>query len=127
MATPFEFRPPSVELQLCQRYCVLYAQGSSEAIGICSNWTSTNHWCAVRMPVPMRSTPTMSATSGTNYWMWRAQTISAYSDTILDPAYTGGANLGNIIYKDPISTSISGPSLLGCNNAGCKLLYTAEL
>jgi hypothetical protein len=134
-ASPFEYRQYGTELQLCQRYCVLYAQGgtgSQEVIGAGMAWTSSNYWCAARMPVTMRSAPTMSATTGTNYWIWQSNGVNSYSTALTSGDYVGGANLGNLIYNNSTGSGISaGQGLILSANGGMsganKLLYTAEL
>ena len=133
-ASPFEYRQYGTELALCQRYCVLYAQGgtgSQEVIGAGMAWTSSNYWCAARMPVTMRSAPTMSATTGTNYWIWQSNGVNSYSTALTSGEYVGGANLGNLIYNNSTGSGISaGQGLILSANGGMsganKLLYTAE-
>ena len=130
-ASPFEYRQYGTELALCQRYCVLFAKstgGSQEMIGAGQAWGSTNYWCAVRMPVTMRSYPTMSATTGASYWLWQSGGVSAYSTSILDPGYYGSAYLGNLIYQTAVSGIAVGQGLiLSAASNGATLLYTAEL
>ena len=130
-ASPFEYRQYGTELTLCQRYCVLFAKStgvSQEIIGAGQAWGSTNYWCAVRMPVTMRSYPTMSATTGTNYWLWQSGGTSSYSTAIADPGYYGSAYLGNLIYITTVSGIPSGQGLvLSATANGATLLYTAEL
>ena len=119
------------ELQLCQRYCVLYAQAtasSQELIGAGSAWTSGNYWCSIRLPVPMRSTPTLSNTTGSNYYSWQSGGVTSYSTTVIDPGYYGTAGLGQMIYKDAMSGLSSGWGLIcSAYTNGAKILYTAEL
>jgi hypothetical protein len=130
-ASSFEYRQYGTELVLCQRYCVLFAKStgvSQEIIGAGQAWGSTNYWCAVRMPVTMRSYPTMSATTGTNYWLWQSGGTSSYSTAVADPGYYGSAYLGNLIYITTVSGIPSGQGLvLSAANNGATLLYTAEL
>jgi hypothetical protein len=130
-ASPFEYRQYGTELNLCQRYCVLFAKSTGvaqEIIGAGQAWGSSNYWCAVRMPVTMRSYPTMSATTGTNYWQWQSGGVTAYSTSILDPSYYGSAYLGNLIYTTAASGLSTGQGLvLSASVNGATLLYTAEL
>jgi hypothetical protein len=130
-ASPFEYRQYGTELALCQRYCVLFAKSTGvaqEIIGAGQAWGSSNYWCAVRMPVTMRSYPTMSSTTGTNYWSWQSGGVTAYSTSLLDPGYYGSAYLGNLIYQTAVSGIPSGQGLiLSAAANGATLLYTAEL
>jgi len=133
-ASPFEYRQYGTELGLCQRYCVLYAQGgtsSQEVIGAGMAWTTSNYWCAARMPVTMRSAPTMSVTTGTNYWTWQSGGITSNTTALVDAGYTGGSNLGNLIYNTSTSGFSAGQGLILSATGGLsganKILYTAEL
>jgi hypothetical protein len=69
IATPFEFRPFAIELQLCQRYYVRITSTSSyDSIGYCMSEVSTTISSAqarVELPVQMRSQPTYLQYSGT--------------------------------------------------------------
>ena len=59
VATPFERRPPQVELALCQRYCVAWrnAGGGADAIGYGNAYSATIATSRIWLPVPMRSQP----------------------------------------------------------------------
>jgi len=70
VATPFEYRPYGVELQLCQRYYYQYSStGLSDNVYFKSPYVSSfpNSSASVAMyfPTTMRAAPTMSATLGT--------------------------------------------------------------
>lgn len=57
IATPFEFRPSSIELQLCQRYYQILPGG----IGAYTGGSASPGWTIVRLPFPrMRATPTIT-------------------------------------------------------------------
>jgi hypothetical protein len=69
-ATPFEYRPYGVELQLCQRYYYQYSStGLSDNVYMKSPYVSSfpNSSASVAMyfPTTMRAAPTMSATLNT--------------------------------------------------------------
>ena len=70
IATPFEFRPFAVELQLCQRYfCTSYdvgtAPGTATSIGRIGTYSAdTNAMMTVYFPVTMRATPTLTIYAG---------------------------------------------------------------
>jgi len=58
IATPFEFRPYVIELQLCQRYYVTFGRSGSNARLASGNWYSnTGGFVAFQSPVDMRATP----------------------------------------------------------------------
>ena len=67
VATPFEFRPFAVELQLCQRYCVGY--GTNGYIGIVygnvNSGSAVKSVLMINLPQPMRVPATFMALTGT--------------------------------------------------------------
>ena len=66
--TEFEHRYYAEELALCQRYFYRAASGASQALGLGVNYTTSQMHCAITFPVTMRTTPTLSAASGSNYY-----------------------------------------------------------
>jgi len=68
VATDFEVRPIAEELALCQRYYYRLVNGNAENIGIGYYYQSTTMICVVFFPTQMRAVPTMTNSSGTNYY-----------------------------------------------------------
>jgi hypothetical protein len=68
-ATSFDYRPYGTELALCQRYYYLHAKGSGFSIGVGSQYNSSNGSIPVFFKQPMRTVPTLSVTSGSNYYI----------------------------------------------------------
>jgi hypothetical protein len=66
-ATSFDYRP--YELALCQRYYYLHAKGSGFSIGVGSQYNASNGSIPVFFKQPMRTVPTLSVTSGSNYYI----------------------------------------------------------
>jgi hypothetical protein len=62
VATAFDYRPYTTELQLCQRYAIVYGrdQNYNEIGGTGFAYSTTRTNIPVSMPVQMRSTPTIS-------------------------------------------------------------------
>lgn len=62
-ATAFDYRPYSIELQLCKRYCHVF-RGAADAafsnIGFATLFDSTGAQCNVPLPLPMRVQPTIT-------------------------------------------------------------------
>lgn len=87
-ATPFEFRPFSTELALCQRYYYrLWSGGNPSlfAIGASAGSDSSVMWY-IQLPVPMRVSPACSSSGATTLGTW--------------PMGTGGSNiLGSSFYS----------------------------
>jgi len=70
-ATSFDYRPYGTELALCQRYYYLIGKGSSatsEPMGVGYYLDGSTVSSVVSFPVTMRTEPTLSATSGTDYY-----------------------------------------------------------
>ena len=61
-ATSFDYRPYGTELQLCQRY---YVKGMSTGATSGTLYSTTAAALFFKLPVPMRTAPTNSLTSGT--------------------------------------------------------------
>jgi len=66
VATPFEHRSYGEELALCQRYYQVLANISSDSLGACSRWNSSNVFLFADLPVEMRSVPTLDTNISTN-------------------------------------------------------------
>jgi len=63
VATPFEFKRYADELRMCQRYCVVYGDGTNGACEWIVNGAAANAttlYANYLLPVPPRSTPTVS-------------------------------------------------------------------
>ncbi len=76
-ATPFEHRSFGDELARCQRYFLNYADvrndyGMTGDLGTGSMYNSSILMCCIRFPVEMRTAPTMTHGSGTDFYrFWR--------------------------------------------------------
>lgn len=70
VATPFQTAAGSIggELALCQRYYYNFANGADKPIGVGFYNGTTNAQTVVKLPVTMRTNPTLVATSGTSYY-----------------------------------------------------------
>jgi hypothetical protein len=103
IATPFEFRPYPIELQLCQRYYQTINGNSGQSIigiGYCSSvyGTSSNALSAlVTLPVPLRALPTISGFYQivNQYGIGYNSTGNAYNVILGNMA--GGQNINNLI------------------------------
>jgi len=62
VATPFEFRPYSVELALCQRYFVYEVPSLMYKAIIGGSTVARDYYMYVDLPVPMRTAPTVTTT-----------------------------------------------------------------
>lgn len=115
---------PASELAACQRYFYLLASGTGQLLanGIYTSATQFN--ALVQLPVTMRTTPTLSVTTGTNYYS----------------TYNGGSDLLNSLTIFSAGTTVSGvfnsseaagtqyrPAYLETNNAAAFVAFSAEL
>jgi hypothetical protein len=70
-ATNFDFRSYGIELSLCQRYFQTVggvASGSNQKIGSAASYSTTIQDCSVAFSPTMRTAPTLTAPSGSNYY-----------------------------------------------------------
>ena len=121
-ATSFDYRPYGTELALCQRYCFIGTPQANTG-GVSAEATQ----CQVRTPfnVPMRSTPTITVTSGT----WQISDDFSADVTATNPAivtadvvYSGGR-----VYLSGFSSLTTGRWYAGTAVGTAKLIYSAEL
>ena len=124
VATPFEHRSFGEELAACQRYFLRVGFGGN-VIGAYT--TASRVDATIHFPVTMRSAPTMSATSGTNYWY-------AYTNGTVDNFDNWSGAAGSSLNFGSMYAShgqISGPSSGGCqvqfNNSNAYFQADAEL
>jgi hypothetical protein len=122
-ATGFEYRQYTTELQLCQRYFYLVASGAANSIISNAYYAnSTNVGAVIKYPTTMRTTPTLSVTSGTSYY----QTSTDDFFNSFSNAY--GTNESMLIFNN---TETSGTAGAGTHvrtaSASAFLAMTAEL
>jgi hypothetical protein len=77
--------PFDVNLQRCQRYYQLIAQGISAAIRNAFAYNSTQAAAIFSLPNPMRATPSIDQTSGASYYRFQANATNyAFSSFTFD-------------------------------------------
>ena len=83
-ASPFEYRQYGTELALCQRYYYLVASGTASPISMSTYFLSGNLSGMFNFPV-MRTSPTFTNTSGTNYYRNQANgTLDDFNSMTVD-------------------------------------------
>jgi len=121
-ASDFEFLPFDINLQRCQRYYYAHAVGG-QVVGLMWWYQDLVNNTVIHFPIEMRTSPSVSTTSGTNYYrvlsngsatdfnsLSGLQDSSAHATTI-DSGLTGtGSQVGR----------------LKCNGDG-RVLFSAEL
>ena len=123
-ATPFEWIPYGMELALCQRYFQVIASGSGY-ISNASAQTSTNAFGMYTLPVTMRTAPTGSVVSGTNFYRFLAND----TDDFVDAVTVNGQSTNNVIIGNStqISNTQGRPGIFTAQNAACFVAAQAEL
>tara|TARA_R100000231_G_scaffold63690_2_gene51673 strand:+ start:106 stop:1275 length:1170 start_codon:yes stop_codon:yes gene_type:complete len=128
-ATDFEHRSFAQELALCQRYYYVHASGNDQSIGVGVFYQASNMFTFIKLPVNMRSTPSIDQTTGTNYYQ-------AYNSASSDE-WTGFASMWNSTNTQVSMNTNSGQGLsLGSDgqsamvktsNSAAFLGFSAEL
>ena len=97
-ASDFEFLPYDVNLARCQRYYIKFNNsGTQGEIGVA--YSSSSASSVYRFPVPMRSSPTQTYGSGSDYY--RFYRLSSYN------SITTLSNNGQSIYSLGVSYAVS--------------------
>lgn len=81
VATPFEFEPYETTLRKCQRYYQVFINGSVQMIGVGFQWSASAGNSAIHFN-EMRTTPTLSALAGTNYYYMGNAITGSYGTTL---------------------------------------------
>ena len=125
-ASDFEFLPVDVNLGRCQRYYLKIAEGTTQPIHLAMSYNSSQASAIILLPNPMRTTPSIDQTSGTNYYRYVSNATNTSFDSFTFDFGTGNQALGIR------TTSISG--LTGGNsgwfqsiNASSYLAFSSEL
>ena len=92
-ATSFDYRPYGTELALCQRYCVRYGGSYNyERIGFVIASSATGMQAIFSLPVEMRTQPTLSYSSASNWAYGDTNTGANTSGTSLTLASSGSSS-----------------------------------
>jgi hypothetical protein len=125
VATPFEFEPFEATLRKCQRYYHLHASGASKAICNGSYQNANSAFGVVHFPTSMRTEPTLSATSGSNYYRFDRNGGTDDFDSFIIYLPTEHSAC---IYNNGQTSGTSGQAgLLQTLNASASLAFSAEL
>ena len=138
-ATAFEHRSFGDELALCRRYYYDYlyketsggnqygTTNSNRSLGIVQGWSATEVDHPVKFPTPMRTTPSLIKSTGSNYFQIEGGGLtSTYVDGnwTLQFANVNGCN----IYATPDTNVTSGGCYHGvARNTSAQISFDAEL
>lgn len=96
VATPFEFEDHETTLSKCQRYYFLLVSGTAKSFGVGAMITATEMQTHIYFPTTMRTTPTLVATSGSNYYDFvRNGGDDLFNSLTIVQASSTGAGVGN--------------------------------
>ena len=128
--TDFEQRSFGEELQLCRRYYqVLVDQAgtsSQKSFGIACAYSSTSMHSVHPLIPPMRTTPTIDYTTGSDYYKAFANNTSDFYDSM---ALVGNSHphAADLMVSSGLSVTQGNAVLLRTQNAASKIAFQAEL
>ena len=126
-ATEFEHRPYTTELQLCQRYCYIPADGSITSGGVIATgaaYTSGNNNTPLYPKVTMRAVPTLTQNTGSGYYVYYYNGTNSSTSSL---TLSGSSTNDCIMLYSGASTATGAALDLRMNNANAKLILSAEL
>ena len=125
-ATDFEHKSYTDELLKCQRYYYLLAEGNSKCMGLGVMTASNELFTTVHFPVHMRATPSLAATSGTDYYK-----MLRNNDNDVFTHFDLGGNTTNIVAEltndDQVGANVNNTGFVRTNNASSHVGFSAEL
>jgi hypothetical protein len=129
-ATPFERRLYGQELINCQRYFTVLVSGNGQSLlnGFCTGTTSFQG--VVNLPVEMRSAPTLSASSGSNYYIIYVVPTNPNITTVLSDTSIDSKNAVSLYATSALGVSgltAGQGGLIYSNNAASFVAVQAEL
>ena len=132
VSTPFDFRPYTTELALCQRYCINYraadAVAATSTFGTGETPTSTLVQLTMPLPVEMRTTPSLTTTgTASNYSIYSANVSTACSAV---PSINATSNKLTAHMNWTVASGLTAGRAAQCvanANNTAYLLFTAEL
>ena len=125
-ATSFDYRPYGTELALCQRYYLLVASGITKDVSMTYYYFGGQMGGNINFPVQMRTNPSFSSVSGTNYYANYSSNTIDYVDVLLD----GGASsliMGSWYNTAQAAGTTGAAGFLRTNNAASFAAWSAEL
>jgi hypothetical protein len=112
------------ELAACQRYYYLANSGTDSAVGFGGNFSASEAYASISLPVSMRTGPTLVATSGTNYYNFTGAADDFVNSLTVNAVSPNCAFVRN-------ATEISGTAgvvkVLKTSNASASIAFSAEL
>jgi hypothetical protein len=130
VATDFEHRSYGEELQLCERYFQKVASGADtvgSTLGIAAMYTAGQLHVVIGLSVTMRLRPTVTVSSGTNYYVfYRGGSTDFYDDLVCDTG-SSAANRIELYNNTDIAGSVGHAGMSRCYHASALVTADAEL
>lgn len=126
-ATAFQTATGTIqgELAACQRYYNTMVSGNTLMVGMGVMYDTVALYIGVSFPVAMRTTPSLVATSGTDYYRFdRTGFFDMLNSVLIAYASTETALLYN---STDMSTSQGVTGIVRTNNASASIAFSAEL
>ena len=126
-ASDFEFLPHDVNLQRCKRYFQIIGDGASpsEFFASVANYNGTYIFGTYRFMPEMRSAPTISSVTGTDYY---AVNVNSTADTFNEVKGQDADSRSCQLYADAlVSGTVGHAGNMKTNNASAKVTADAEL
>jgi hypothetical protein len=113
------------ELAACQRYYYNFANGTDKPIGVGFYNTATNAQCVFKLPVTMRTNPTLVATTGSGYYQLTAGGVDdTFNSLTIFNVSTESVQLYN---NTEASGTIGYAGMMKTVNASASAAFSAEL
>ena len=131
-ATNFEVLPFDVQFQRCERYFQVIARVSDDTssdlhyIATGALYQADQVLGVAHFQTTMRAAPTITITSGSNYYAFSRNQVADYFDNLIG---YGRSPRNCLIYQDNanISGTIGHGGAMWCNNASASITASAEL
>jgi hypothetical protein len=113
------------ELAACQRYYYKHAESNSHFIGIGTYFSTTSLYVGVPFPVTMRTAPTLSVVSGTDYYNFdRNAGGDGFNDFTIYQAKTTISGMSN---SSQVSGTAGQSGMVSTSNAAAFVAFSSEL
>jgi hypothetical protein len=127
VALPFRTYAGTIqgELAACQRYYYLHATGVGQDIAAGWYHASSDARASIKFPVTMRTSPTLVATTGTNYYGFEVNNgIDTFNDLTINRAQPNSAE---VYVASNVSGTAGQAGEFYTNNNSTSLAFSAEL
>jgi hypothetical protein len=124
-ATPFERRLYGQELVNCQRYYYIHVKGTEKVYALAAYFSSTYVTSYVQFAVTMRANPSLSVTTGTDYYLFYR---NGSNDGLTTLGAGGTTPQGCEVYNNTEASGTAGQAgFIQTNNASSLIAFSAEL